>query len=338
MSHLIQNPANTGSSTNAVTLPWRQFDELLQDGLNYIAHRAKGTIKSLQTEWGQFNRIGLNGVEWNSLYVIAARPGVGKTLIGNSITRSLFKMNPKDNFLALHFQFEMLGRNMALREIAGETKLDIRYIQSAKDPKMRDLTQSDFDKMKKYVADQRGRKEYVVENAMTVEQLSKTVKQFYSMYQLPFIVTLDHTLLVKIADKEGSRQKTLENLATELTFLKRSYPVIFLILTQLNREIDDADRQQPGKLSNFPVEKDVFGSDFLLQCADVMMAFNRPAKYNLAVYGPQRFEIKPSDKFLLASHVLKNRFGDVGIQWYRADYSVMSIVENPEPTIAPKFP
>ena len=74
----------------------------------------------------------------------------------------------------------------------------------------------------------------------------------------------------------------------------------------------------------------VYGSDFLLQCADVMIAFNRPAKYNLGLYGPNKYVI--DDKFLLAMHILKNRFGDVGIQWYRAEYAKMTIVEAATPS------
>lgn len=334
MNTVNQPSTLTGSSTN-IAHPWRQFDDLLQEGLNYVAHRATGSIRSLKTQWAQFNSIGLGGIEWNSLYVIAARPGVGKTLIGNSVTRSLFKLNPHDDFLALHFQFEMLGRNMALRELSGATGLGIRYIQSAGDPGEPKLTTTDFDRMKKYVADQRGRKEYVVENAMTVENFKKTIYAFYRTYGKPFIVTLDHTLLVLVAQGERDKQKTLENLATTLTELKKSLPVIFIILTQLNREIDNPDRQKPGNLSNFPVESDVFGSDYLLQCSDVMIAYNRPAKYNIGAYGPQNYKIV--DRDLLAAHVLKNRFGTTAIHWYRAQYSSMSIVETIEPGIAPKF-
>lgn len=65
-----------------------------------------------------------------------------------------------------------------------------------------------------------------------------------------------------------------------------------------------------------------------------MIAYNRPAKYNLSLYGPQRFEI--TDKYLLAMHVLKNRFGEPSIQWYKAEYATMTIKEAPEPRMIPK--
>jgi replicative DNA helicase len=170
---------------------------------------------------------------------------------------------------------------------------------------------------------------------MTVSEMRHWLVKFYDEHKKPFVVTLDHTLLVRQSASETSKQITLQNLATMLTEMKNSLPVTFIILTQLNREIDNAERQKPGKLENFPTEADVFGSDYLLQCADVMVAYNRPAKYNISRYGPQKYIIGAGDRFLLAMHVLKNRFGETSIQWYKADYARMEIVEVDEPDKEP---
>lgn len=311
--------------------PWKHYGDVMEEGIHYIHSRATGSIKSLKTQWNQFNSIGLNGIEWQSLYVIAARPGVGKTLIAASLTRELQRLNSEQEFAVLHFQFEMLGRNMALRELSSANNMNIRFLQSANDPGMPPLTGSDFNQLKDYASKQKARNEYIVDKALTVSELGNAVRTFYKTYKIPFVVTLDHTLLVKQSGSESNRQVTLQNLATLLTELKNELPVTFLILTQLNREIDDAERQKPGLLSNYPTEADVYGSDFLLQCADVMIAYNRPAKYNLQLYGPLKYIIKPTDKYLLAMHILKNRFGEVGIQWYRADYAKMLVVETDVP-------
>lgn len=323
--------------SSSIKLPWKAYGDILLESLDYIKKRAKGDIKSLKTQWEGFNKIGLNGIEWQSLYVLAARPGVGKTLIATSLTRELQKLNPEQEFKVLHFQFEMLGRNMGVRELSGANNLDIRYIQSAEDDGMPALSKADVEKLDQYVAKQLKRKEDVVDKPMNVNQMKETIYLHYNTYRKPIVVTLDHTLLVKQSASETSRQQTLQNLATMLTEVKNALPVTFLILTQLNRDIDDAERQKPGKLTNYPTEADVFGSDYLLQCADVMIAYNRPAKYNLAQYGPHKYMIGPTDKYLLAMHVLKNRFGETGIQWYKADYATMSVLEAPAPRMAAAF-
>ena len=320
--------------SNPSSTPWKKIGDVLQDSISYIEKKAIGTIKSLKTRWKQFNSIGLNGIEWQSLWVIAARPGVGKTLIAATIARDLPKLNRDQDFAILHFQFEMLGRNMGIRELSSANNLDVRYIQSAEDDGMPPLSKADLDRLKRYADQQTDREEYIIDKVCSVAQMKEFIQGFYNEKGKPFVVTLDHTLLVKQGASENNRQQTLQNLATMMTEVKNNLPVTFIVLTQLNREIDDAERQKPGKLTNYPTEADVYGSDYLLQCADVMIAYNRPAKYNLAQYGPQKFAIEPKDKYLLAAHVLKNRFGLTSIQWYKADYATMSIDEAPIPKSA----
>jgi replicative DNA helicase len=308
----------------------------MQEGMSYINSRHKGEIKSLRTQWNGFNSIGLNGIEWQSLYVLAARPGVGKTLIASSLTRELQRLNPEQDFAVLHFQFEMLGRNLALRELSSANKLNIRYLQSSGDDGMPPISESDMLKLQSYIASQSTRQDYVIDKAMTVSEMRKAIIDFYYEIKKPFVITLDHTLLVKQSGTETNRQTTLQNLATMMTEMKNALPVTFLVLTQLNREIDDPERQRPGNLSNYPTEADVFGSDYLLQCPDVMIAYNRPAKYNLNLYGPLKYMLTPADKYLLAMHILKNRFGETGIQWYKADYATMTVVETSAPEQQPR--
>jgi replicative DNA helicase len=329
----VAHPVVTTKS--ASSMPWKRYSDILQESVEYAKQRQEGKIKSLKTTWKGFNSIGLNGIEWQSLYVLAARPGVGKTLVAATLTRGLQRMNPDQNFSVLHFQFEMLGRNMGMRELSSGTNLNIRYIQSSQDDGMPALSEADWKKLKAYADLQSGRQEYVVDKAMTVNQMRDVIYAFYKETKLPIVITLDHAGLVKQAASDTSKQQTLQNLSTMLTEVKNALPVTFLILTQLNRDIDNAERQKPGKLENYPTEADVYGSDYLLQCADVMIAYNRPAKYNLSLYGPQRFVITPADKYLLAMHVLKNRFGELSIQWYKADYATMSVLQVHEPSRAP---
>lgn len=335
---MYEAPASSAGSTRPVASksPWKRYTDIMQQGIDYITSRARGEVKSLRTQWEGFNSIGLNGIEWQSLYVLAARPGVGKTLIAASLTRELQRINKDQDFAVLHFQFEMLGRNLALRELSSANRMNIRYLQSAGDDGMPPLSKSDLQKLNDYVSTQGHRQDYVIDTPLTVTEMRKALIDFYKEVKKPFVVTLDHTLLVKQSGTETNRQMTLQNLATMMTEMKNALPITFLVLTQLNREIDDPDRQKPGSLSNYPTEADVYGSDYLLQCADVMIAYNRPAKYNLSLYGPLRYMINPEDKYLLAMHVLKNRFGDTGIQWYKAEYALMTIVEAKAPMQQPR--
>jgi len=306
-------------------VPWKSYSDVLKESYEICVGRQLGHIKSLKTKWPEFNKIGLNGIEWQSIYTIGARPGVGKTFVAATLSRDVQKYNPDEDFDVLHFQFEMLSVNMGIRELASATGMDTRYIQSAEDDGMPKISDVHLAKLKDYSESQDHRKEYIIDKSMNVSQIKKTIIQFYEIRRKPIFITLDHTLLIKKGASEKNKQATLENLAIMLTEMKKSYPVTFIILSQLNRSIDESDRQKPGMLSNYPTPADVYGSDFLMQCTDVMIVYNRPAKYNLSIYGPLKYEITPNDKYLLAMHVLKNRFGTLGVQWYFADYSTMRL-------------
>lgn len=53
---------------------------------------------------------------------------------------------------------------------------------------------------------------------------------------------------------------------------------MFIVLSQLNRNVDNPERNEDGKYSNYILESDIFGGDALLQHADTVIGINRPAK------------------------------------------------------------
>lgn len=309
---------------------WKSSYNNLKESIDYIEKRKNNEITSLNTGWKQFNNLGYNGIESHSIYTISSRPGVGKTLISNTLGKNLILNNKKEKLYVLHFQFEMLGRNIAIRELSNYSQKNMKYIHSANGI----ISENDLNILKNYVDLQSERKEFIIDANLSVRQIMLTILNFFEIEMKSkgkLIVTIDHTLLVKRDKNERDKQQTLENLAVEMTELKNKLPVTFIVLSQLNRTIDDSERQRPGMLSNYPIDSDIYGSDYLQQCSDVMVAFNRPAKYNLAIYGPDKFILTSKDKFLLAAHILKNRFGELEIQWYKAVYEKMNIEETNMP-------
>lgn len=59
-----------------MAVPWKKFSNVLDESIAYIGKRKTGEIKSLKTKWKGFNSIGMDGLEWGSLTVVASRPGV----------------------------------------------------------------------------------------------------------------------------------------------------------------------------------------------------------------------------------------------------------------------
>ncbi len=329
---LIEPPKGIVKSWQHVTVGHDQA--LLQ-----MERRQQGLEQSILTPWANFNDAGMNGLEWNSMVVLGARPAQGKTLFASLITNNAHRLNPDQDFLILDFQFEMLAKNSALREISSHLGVSIKALNSAeRDPMTRMpkfLSPAELARAQTYVNSQRERKQFVVEKAQTTTGIGRIIEDFWKMYRLPFIVTLDHSILVKKDASQQDKVAMLQDLGATLTDVKRRIPCLIIVLSQLNRTIEDYTRQEkPGSHGNYPNEGDIFGGDALVQHADIVGLINRPAKYHLKVYGPERWSV--IDPYMLAMHFVKVRSGDPRISFFKGEFEKMNIVEIlPPPTVAP---
>lgn len=314
---------------------WKDQRQGFNDSLKYLQGRMRGEIRSIKTPWPKFNDATTDGLEWHSMTVIGGRPGSGKTLIKDQIVREAFNLNPDDKFRVLEFQFEMLARTSAIREYSSVLGKSYKYLCSA-DGK---LTQEDFNTC---IAHARERVKYaidIVEEPLTVGEFKEVIIDYMNTHAVKnedgsvvftnTIVTLDHSLLLKKSTFEKDKFDTLYNLGEAITELKRKYPIAFIILTQLNRGIDNPERNEDGKYGNYVLESDIFGSDALLQHADTLIGINRPAKQKIRFYGPDRYIIE--DDKVLVLHFLKCRNGDNRMSFFKAQFERMRIAEMSTP-------
>lgn len=313
---------------------WRHVKKSFDDSLVYIKGRKDGTIKSFRTPWPKFNDATVDGIEWNSLTVIGGRPGSGKTLIKDQIIREAFKLNKGESFRVLEFQFEMVGRVSALRSYSSLLGRSYKYICSA-DGELSNVDMSIIENyaksMAKYPID-------IVDEPITVNEMESVIEEYMKAhctrtesgveYQKT-VITLDHSILVKKAAFEKDKYDTLYSLGEMITKIKRKYPIIFIVLSQLNRNIDNPDRSENGKLGNYILASDIFGADALLQHADTLVGINRPGLAKIKYYGPDRYII--DDENVLVMHFLKCRNGDVRMSFFKAEFEKMQILETKTP-------
>lgn len=310
---------------------WSSQRDGFKQSLEYLQGRMSGQIKSLKTPWAKFNDATTDGIEWNTLTVIGGRPASGKTLIAEQIVRESFPLNPGENFRVLQFQFEMLARTSAIREYSSVIGKSYKYLCSA-DGKLSEsdlLKCYDYAKAKvKYPID-------VVEKPCTIEEFKQIIGEYmmeHATYDsennmiLPkVLITIDHSLLFKKAPFEKDKHDMLNNLGEALTLMKRQFPISFIVLSQLNRNIDNPDRSEEGKYGNYVLESDLFGADALLQHADTVIGINRPAKQKIRFYGPDRYVIE--DDRVIVLHFLKCRNGDTRLSFFKAEFEKMRLIE-----------
>jgi replicative DNA helicase len=307
------------------------YSESLTESASYVNDRRHGRIKSFRTPWSGFNRAGINGLEWGSILTIGARPGSGKTLIASQILRESRRLNPDQDFNILEFQFEMGPKQSGSRAFAAELALDYNQVLST-DKSLDDFT---FDRIQRLIREtkdleSKGVWRLQINKPINHKEMLDAIRKYYvALGSKPLLITIDHSWLIKKAPDEKEKFSTLYNTVEALMELKNELPIIIIMLTQLNRTIDEASRKTPGNIGNYPVSADVFGGDALMQGSDMLIALNRPYKSNIFSYGPRKYEVKDDYIFM---HLLKIRNGSDknDILFMQADFRRQQLLEVPE--------
>ena len=308
-------------------MKWKSHKDHYLDALHYMKGKQQGVIPSYKTPWPKFNNATLNGIEFNTITVIGARPASGKTLMVDQIVREGFKLNPGLNIRVLQFQLEMFGRTTKLREFSSITKKTYRYLCSAEDE---GIVVSDdiIKKCHEYAKEASKYPIDIIDESVSVKEFRSEIIEYMKKYYNT-IVTLDHSVLIKKGDNENSKQETLAALGEVCTELKKKFPIAFILLTQLNRDTDRPERNENGKYGNFILESDIYGGDGLVQHADLVVGINRPAKRFINYYGPDRYIIEDDNTLVL--HWIKSRNGEVGMNFFKAEFHNMIISEMDTP-------
>lgn len=318
--------------------PWKGQRDGFTQALHYMRGRQQGQIKSIKTPWPKFNDAGVDGIEWNTLTVIGGRSGAGKTLVKDNIINNAFVLNKGEAFRVLEFQFEMVARVTAIREFCSIVKKDFKQLCSAGAPLDDAIIDACYEYSKqrvKYPID-------VVETPQTVKGIESIVIDYMESHinnegaqpmYTNTIITLDHSYLIKTEDGQ-TKSEMLYDFGEMLTRLKRKYPIAFIILSQLNRNIENPERNEDGRAGNYILSSDIMGADALMQHADMLVGLNRPGYFKIKFYGPERYIIH--DEFVMVMHFIKCRNGDTRMSFFRADFGIMTINEQPTPPMQQK--
>ena len=312
--------------------------DALRKALLKMKARRSGELKSLKSSWPKFNDAFCDGLEWRTITVVGARTGTGKTLFMEQLISDIIEENKDHKFRVLKFQFEMLDETNGIRKLSLNTASDYNTLMSKGEPVDKDLylrcVQYYEETEKTDVID-------VVYDPCTVDEMCATIHYYMEAHKdeqgnyTNALVTIDHSALLKVGKGQRDKFEVLYALGEALTYMKKHYPVAFLVLSQLNRNIDNPDRSKDGDYGNYVLDSDLFGADALLQHADVVLGINKPAIRKIRFYGPERFIVNDED--LLAFHFLKSRNGTTRLSFFKLDRENMRIVEIETPPQATKL-
>ncbi len=283
--------------------------------LNEVKTAMLGKRRIYPTKWTRLNKNLLGGLQPGKMYVIAGRPGVGKSAFSNQMIFDVLDNNEDKDLLVLYWSFEMPGYQQILRAGSKDVQKQVSELLSVEDK----LSNEDYEKYKEKVVKYTKYPMYfnnVPRNMDFIKETNVLVTNKKPEYTI--INVFDHSRLV-LSDREQELQK-LNEISKGCMWLQAKMGTINILLSQLNRNIEQEHR---AKAQYQPLLTDLFGGDSIGQDAHVVMMLQRPND----LYGITDLYCNEDPIGLLAAHVEKNRDGLLGMIAFEAEMSTFTINE-----------
>ena len=294
---------------------FQKIDKAVNQSIMVVKDAKTGKRDVLPTKWPRLNKNLLGGLQKGKLYVIAGRPGVGKSAFSNQLIFDVLDTNKSKNIMVLYWSFEMPGYQQVMRAASKNVRKQLSDLLSVE----KQLSDSDF---KYYAASVKKYSHYNIyfnNIPRTMEYIIKTNEEIYEKDKNTLIINLyDHSRLIR--GNEETELRRLNTISKGCMLMQSQLEVVNILLSQLNRNIEQEHR---AKNQYQPLLSDLFGGDSIGQDAHVVMILNRP--YDL--YGITDAYCGENPQGLLACHVEKNRDGLLGMIGYEAELSTFTINE-----------
>jgi len=297
------------------TRGFQRIDRAVNQSVAIVKQAKKGQRNVLATSWKRLNRNLLGGLQKGKMYVVAGRPGVGKSAFSNQLIFDVLDTNRHKKIIVLYWTFEMPGYQQVMRSASKDVRKQMGELLSI------DTSLSDMDfktyatKVQKY-----GNYPIYFNNIpRTMEYIMNTNEELFEQHPNHTVINLfDHSRLIR--GSEDTELKRLNTISKGCMWMQSKLGTVNILLSQLNRNIEQEHR---AKNQYQPLLTDLFGGDSIGQDAHVVMILNRP--YDL--YGITNEYCGEDPKGLLACHVEKNRDGLLGMIGYEADLATFNISE-----------
>lgn len=293
-----------------------------QEAMSLIEDRRDGIVKPLATQWKRLNKALQGGFEWGTMTTIGGMSGAGKTAFVAQLYRHLCELNPTQKFIIVFFTFEMTAAKLMLRDIIAATQIHREDLLSTLD---RQITPQQVTSVQKFLDGIKDLPIYFEEQSVTPEEYIEICRWYYEKYGVKVVAIGDHSLLFEGENMDNDRGM-LVRLAKKIMQLKREEWSMHILLSQLNRDIEQAARRVPCSPLNFPDKSCLFASDALYQASDYVIFLHRPyrLKFQGNTYGPENWPCGEDDVYI---HIDKQREGNTYILPMKADFKNMQILE-----------
>ena len=294
---------------------FKSIKQSVSTSLTEIRTGMYGKRRVYPTKWERLNTNLLGGLQPGKMYVVAGRPGVGKSAFSNQMIFDLLDNNKDKQLTVLYWSFEMPGYQQILRAGAKGANKQVSELLSVKET----LQKAEYEKYRDEVIKYNEYPIYFNNIPRNIEFIKKANIDVTNKHPDTTIINVfDHSRLI-LSNKDQELQK-LNEVSKGCMWLQAKIGCINILLSQLNRNIEQEHR---AKAQYQPLLTDLFGGDSIGQDAHVVLMLQRPND----LYGITDSYCGESPIKLLACHVEKNRDGLLGMIPYEAEMSTFTINE-----------
>ena len=229
------------------------------------------------------------GMFKSEVYIIGARPGMGKTTLGINIAQNVARRGGSVLFVSL----EMSEQQIMAKRLSLETGIKYTNLMTGR------LNANEELKMRDWLADQKNQPFFLTTRNSTVGEIARRARQIRDLN----LVIVDYIGLISCAEESRSkpRYEQMTEISASLKALAKTLRIPVLALCQLNREnVSRGDKR--------PTMADLRDSGAIEQDAGAIILLHRPDYYEQKDADAERPEMEN-----IELNVAKNRHAETGV-------------------------
>lgn len=238
------------------------FDQILKSRIQVIDGKFRGTIqRGVMTGFAALDER-YQGIGQNALWVLAARPGQGKTALAMNVARNVAGSG-KD---VIVFSLEMGKEELTDRLLASESSIDSRLIRSGQ------FGEEHWNPLSIGTHKLKGLKLHIIDIPAIDIHRAKAIARKFKRYSDVGLIVVDYLQLMTDS-KAKNRFEEVSSVSRELKVMAKQMGCPVLALSQLNRKVEDRGDKRPHMA-------DLRESGQIEQDADIITFIYRDEYYN----------------------------------------------------------
>lgn len=210
------------------------FDSLLKSRIQVIDGKFRGTVqRGLMTGFAALDER-YQGIGQTALWVLAARPGQGKTALAMNVAKNV-AASGKD---VIVFSLEMGKEELTDRLLASESSIDSKLIRSGQ------FGEEHWNPLSIGTHKLKGLKIHIIDIPAIDIHRAKAIARKFKRYSDVGLIVVDYLQLMTDS-KAKNRFEEVSSVSRELKVMAKQIGCPVLALSQLNRKVEDRGDKRP---------------------------------------------------------------------------------------------